>query len=111
MMNHDIRRIGVKFCGNCQPRRDMPALYQALCRARDLVFVSWSDPAYDMLLILQACDAACATIPDFAGPKVEVIASSLDFVEHEDDDALLAAVLAVLRREPEKLVAPGEKTG
>jgi hypothetical protein len=108
-MGRNSRRVGVKFCGNCQPRRDMSALYRALQRqAGDLAFVRWSDPA-DILLILQACDTACATIPPFAGPRVEVVASRLDFVEYEDDAALLAAVLAALRREAKKLEPPEKK--
>lgn len=94
-----MRHIGVKFCGNCQPRRDMVELYKRLkADTPDLEFVSWSAPDYAALLVLQACDAACATVPPFAGPTVEVIVSTLDFVEYEDDEAWLDAVRAALRQ-------------
>ncbi|MDR2727378.1 MAG: hypothetical protein LBC10_05240 [Deltaproteobacteria bacterium] len=92
-------RIGVKFCGNCQPRRDMVALYDLLkMQAPDLDFIGWAEPNYAALLVLQACDAVCATPPPFAGPKVEVVASTLDFTGYEDTDDLVQAALAALRR-------------
>ena len=92
-------RIGVKFCGNCQPRRDMSELYDRLkAQAPDLDFIGWGEPDYAALLILQACDAVCATLPPFAGPKVEVVGSTLDFTGYEDADELAGATLAALRR-------------
>ena len=94
-----MQRIGVKFCGNCQPRRDMVELYKRLkAETPDLTFVSWSEPEYAALLVLQACDAACAAMPPFTGPTVEVIVSTLDFVEYEDDEAWLNAVRTALYR-------------
>ena len=93
-----MQHIGVKFCGNCQPRRDMVELYGLLkAGAHDLEFVRWSDPDYAALLVLQACDAACAEMPPFAGPKVEVVVSTLNFQEYEQTDELVAAVLTSLR--------------
>lgn len=92
-----MNRIGVKFCGNCQPRRDMLELYGRLKEADDLEFVNWSEPDYAALLVLQACDAACAALPPFEGPKVEVVGPRLDFVEYEETDELTRAVLGALR--------------
>ena len=57
-----------------------------------------SEPEYAALLVLQACDAACAAMPPFTGPTVEVIVSTLDFVEYEDDEAWLNAVRTALYR-------------
>ena len=67
-------------------------------KAPDLDFISWYEPDYAALLVLQSCDAACATLPPFAGPKVEVVASTLDFIEYEDTDDLAQATLTALRQ-------------
>ena len=92
-------QIGVKFCGNCQPRRDMVELYKVIkAHAPDLDFVSWDEPDYAALLVLQSCDAVCATLPPFDGPKVEVVISTLDFTGYEDTDDLAQATLTALRR-------------
>ena len=91
--------IGVKFCGNCQPRRDMVELYGLLkTQASDLDFTHWEKQGYAALLVLQACDAVCATLPPFDGPKVEVVISTLDFTEYENTDDLVQATLTALRR-------------
>ena len=92
-----MHHIGVKFCGNCQPRRDMLELYACLKKTEGMEFVRWSEPDYAVLLVLQACDAACAELPPFEGPKVEVIGSRLNFVEYEETDELVRAVVAALR--------------
>ncbi len=92
-------RVGVKYCGHCQPHRNMVEL-MGLVRALapDIEFLRWSEPDYDVLLILQACDVACAEAPPVALPLVEVIVSSIDFEEYESDEELARATVAALRR-------------
>ena len=74
-------KVGVKFCGHCAPRMDMAELCKTLrARAPELVFGYYAkDPAVDVLLILNACPAECASRPDFQGP---VILVSPDTVDH-----------------------------
>ena len=93
-------KIGVKFCGNCNPLLDAPRLVSRL-KARlgsgtvsqadgtagsgtddwtgamtdgraGVEFVSYSEPEYDVLLLLNGCGASCAEVPEFTGPVVRV---------------------------------------
>ena len=92
-------RVGLKYCGHCQPRRDMVALMRLVeADAPEMAFERWSDPEYDVLLVLQACDVACAEVASTARPRVEVIVSTIDFVDYETDDDLAEAVRAALHK-------------
>lgn len=91
-------RVGVKFCGNCNPHCDMPALLAGLsARMPDVVFVGWNDGNFDVLLVLNGCPAACATRPAFAGPVILVSSDSVDFWP-VTPDGLPDAIQAALER-------------
>ncbi|MGL5514033.1 MAG: hypothetical protein ACRDBM_12460 [Sporomusa sp.] len=91
-------RIGVKFCGNCNPHYDMPGLVIALAaRAEGLTFVCADEGNYDVLFILNSCGLACATRPPFEGRVVAVTSESVDnwpVTEEELPTAVLVALLA-----------------
>lgn len=73
------RLVGVKFCGNCNPRLDTVGLLKELqSRAVRTVFVSWTVPGIDALLILSGCPADCASRPEFAGEVTVVAGNSLN---------------------------------
>lgn len=73
-------KIGVKFCGHCAPRRDMVEVYAILRdRAPHLTFCYFvSDPEVDLLLVLNACEAECASRPTFDGPVIVVSPTMVD---------------------------------
>ena len=89
-----VTRIGVKYCGNCNPCLDGPGLVKALAQATDTFeFVRWDDSgSYDVLLILNSCAVGCATHPLFEGPCIVATSESIErwpVQEHEYADALL----------------------
>lgn len=91
-------KIGVKFCGNCNPRYDTPALLKALMtRAEEMAFMGWEDGAFDVLLILSACSSDCATRPPFAGPVVVATGETVDRWP-VDAGELADEILIALRR-------------
>lgn len=59
----------MKFCGHCNPQMDMVEVYQLLRkRLPQLSFHYYAEePQADVLLILNACSAACATPPPHRG--------------------------------------------
>jgi hypothetical protein len=64
-------RVGVKFCGSCNPMINTGALLRDLkARSDSVEFVGWADEGYDVLLILSGCEKDCATRPPFTGPLV-----------------------------------------
>ena len=90
-------RVGVKFCGNCNPLIDTAAVLQELkAQADDVVFVPWDEGSYDVLLVLSSCSKDCATRPAFAGPVIEVADTSIDRWP-VTATRLPAAILTVLR--------------
>ena len=72
-------KVGLKFCGNCNPSIDIPALTGTLAeQAAWLSFVPWDGEGYAVLLVLNACDSGCAGRPDFSGPVITVAGESVD---------------------------------
>lgn len=90
----DHKRVAVKLCGHCSPRRDMMELAEELKgSAEDLTFTYYSRcPEADILLILNTCEAACAERPDFSGPVVTVTPETVDHWPVKSD-FLAAAIL------------------
>lgn len=91
-------RVGVKFCGNCNPYVDMPALAGDLAaQAEGVTFVCWEDADYDVLLVLSSCSCDCATRPPFAGPVIIATSEAVDRWPVAAEE-LPAAILAALKR-------------
>ena len=95
-------RIGVKFCGNCNPHLKTGNLLRELEQAeKEAEFVRWDDPgSYDVLLILNGCQVGCAAKPDFGGPSVVVTSESVQrwpVTGAELRDAVLHALKEAVR--------------
>lgn len=90
-------RIGVKFCGNCNPRLDTAKLAGLLAaEAGELHFVRWDDPAgWEVLLVLNSCQVGCATLPDFAGSCIFVTNESVQHWPVREEDMPAAIVDAI----------------
>lgn len=65
-------RVGLKYCGHCNPLVDTAAVLAEIKQALpEATFVSWEEEK-EALLVLCGCPVACASIPPFAGPVVVV---------------------------------------
>lgn len=86
-------RVGVKFCGNCNPRFDAPELIKSLANIEECKFVRWDDlSGYEVLLVFSSCQVGCATRPSFEGPCIVATSESVQrrpVQEHEIPAALM----------------------
>lgn len=95
-----MRKIAVKFCGHCNPQLDMVEVFEVLrSRLPEMEFCFFSqDTDADTLLILNACSAACASPPPFAGKTLSFFAPrsatprGMRTVETMADDIMAALV-------------------
>lgn len=72
-------KVGVKFCGNCNPHVDAAFLLEQIkIIANDIEFVHMGKH-FDVLLLLNSCPVGCATPPDFTGPSVIVTSNSVNY--------------------------------
>lgn len=61
-------KVGLKLCGSCNPFLNMSRLIGEIKRMPDLGFVSWQQPPYSLLVIINGCSKSCASRPSFEGP-------------------------------------------
>lgn len=86
-------KIGVKYCGHCNPYLDGPDLIKELQRLNlDLIFTTYDAGNIDLLLIISACQADCATRPDYEDERIIVGGHTIDFAPVSPDQ--LPAVLS-----------------
>lgn len=72
----------------------------------EIRFVQWdSGENFSRLLLLCACPVACVRESGFAGPTTVISCNSIDFMEYETTDALLAAAAALLEHGTLEIVA------
>ena len=94
-------KVGVKFCGNCNPQRDMPELLNLLSIVTEKIrFVRWQEPPFEILLILSGCPVDCATRPEFFGPCIVVTNESVDRCLVPADELPARILEAMLRHLP-----------
>lgn len=73
-------KIGVKFCGNCNPYIDTLQLLEKIKNYyKDIIFVKWDEEGYNLLIILNSCPVGCATHPDFTGYKLIINNDSINY--------------------------------
>ncbi|KJS19560.1 MAG: hypothetical protein VR72_18065 [Clostridiaceae bacterium BRH_c20a] len=84
-------KIGVKFCGNCNPDIDTKKLFLNLRNGlkESIEFVYWEQDAYEILLVLNGCNVACAEHPIFMGTSIIIAGETLDYVSIIEEDLLL----------------------
>lgn len=89
-------KVSVKFCGHCAPRMDMWELYEKLqktcAKLSDKVqFVYYmNDRDADLLLVLNACQAACASVDPFDGKMIWVSPGEIDHWPVPEDEMCTA---------------------
>lgn len=88
--------VGVKFCGNCNPRIDTEKLLQSLKKqATNIQFVFQDFTSAHILLVLSGCPVNCVTMPLFSGPVITVAGETLDgfyFSEEQLPNATLEKI-------------------
>lgn len=82
-----MKKIGLKYCGNCNPHIDSPAIINYLKKHSkgEWEFVSWTDPDYSLLLIMSGCPVDCATRPPFKGKVISVSGYLIDLAPVSPD--------------------------
>lgn len=65
-------RIGVKYCGGCNPRYDRVALVERIRRERqeDTFEGAIPEVCYDQLLVVCGCSAQCADLTGLEGREI-----------------------------------------
>lgn len=65
-------KVGIRYCGGCNPRFDRGAMVQRVCQKHP----RWeAEPAkegqiYDLLLVIGGCSSCCAAYEQFTAKKV-----------------------------------------
>jgi hypothetical protein len=106
-------RVGVKFCGNCNPLVDMGAILRQLsAQSGNVSFVSWSDENYVVLLVLSSCGRDCATRPVFDGPVIAVTDTTVDRrpVAVDELPAAIQTAICAQGGDPDQPIAPCERS-
>jgi hypothetical protein len=80
-------KIGVKYCGGCQPDYDRTELVAAIADrlGPDIKFVSANSSEASMILAVQGCKTACADLTSFEHLEVWTITSpeqADDFIKY-----------------------------
>lgn len=87
------KKVGVKYCGNCNPRIDSRAILRELEEALGgtFEFMSSGEKDLDGLIIFCGCPCACATPPVYDGPTIRVAGEIVD-TKVCDKDRLTAII-------------------
>lgn len=68
-------RVGLKYCGGCNPRYDRVALAEDI-KARLGRELEWASPGegdLDFVLAIEGCLTACADLSPFEGLEIRII--------------------------------------
>jgi hypothetical protein len=79
-------KVGLKYCGGCNPDYDRVALVERLERALEgrIEFVVPGGEPVSLILVVAGCPTACVDLSAFRGLEIRVIAGEQDapaFVE------------------------------
>ena len=82
-------KIGIKYCGGCNPYYDRVALVRQIGNRLDglIEIVSPANDDVDLVLAVEGCNTACAELSSFEGKKIRVITKS------EDADEFIQEIL------------------
>lgn len=74
-------KVGVKFCGGCNPRYDRRSVLNRLLEDCPALCWSYAKPeeAYDVLLVLCGCPSRCADVSAFHAETVLTVAEPADY--------------------------------
>lgn len=83
-------KVGIKYCGGCNPFYDRVALVKQIERRLKgkVTFVSAADDNVDLLLAVEGCNTACADLSLFNENKIRII------TQIEDADDFITEILS-----------------
>ena len=86
-------KIGVKYCGGCNPQYDRVEVVEALQKRLEgkAAFVSRDDDGIDLILAVEGCETACVDLSSFEGKRIFEITSA------EDADKFVALIYELTR--------------
>jgi hypothetical protein len=75
-----ILRIGIKYCGGCNPLYDRVAAVKNLEEKLQgkALFVAAGTEEVDLILAVQGCDRACADLSPFKGVPIQLVLTPED---------------------------------
>lgn len=95
-------RIGVKYCGHCNPEVEGPELVaQILALAPEFTVVNWEEDK-DILLVISGCAIDCVSQPAFQGPVINVAGRFVERWFIHPLEELPSAILAKIREKVEQ---------
>jgi len=73
-------RIGLKYCGGCNPHYDRVALVEKITRVLSgkVEFVAWDKEDLSTILVVAGCNTACLDWTPFEGRGIELITCEQD---------------------------------
>jgi hypothetical protein len=90
----DKLKIGLKYCGGCNPTYDRGLMAEKIRRELNDIadFVTIIDDDVDMVLSIQGCDVSCADLMPFKDFNVRIV-NSID-----DAEALIKEITRETRK-------------
>lgn len=96
-----LLRIGVKFCGNCNPKIPGGEIFREIKdKAQELLteaeFVSADSTDIGVMLVISGCPVDCATRPQGSYPEVVVAGESVNMTDCAADQISGCVLQALL---------------
>ena len=81
-------RVGIKYCGGCNPEYDRVAIVNHIMQSLQdkIEIVRPESEDVDLILSVNGCSTACADLKSFEGLKIHTITSM------EDSDKFIKAI-------------------
>ena len=78
-------KVGIRYCGGCNPRFDRGAMVQRVCRKHPEweAEVAREERSYDLLLVIGGCPSCCAAYEQFAAKKILKLWTDMEDIPKE----------------------------
>ncbi len=88
-------RIGVKYCGHCNPEVEGQELVaKILALEPEIIVVNWEEDK-NLLLVISGCAIDCVSRPTFQGPVINVAGRFVEQFMHSLQDLPNAVLLKI----------------
>ena len=73
-------KLGIKYCGGCNPYYDRVALVKRIERRLQgqVEFVSAANDDVDLVLAVEGCNTSCADLSSIGGKEIRIISKTED---------------------------------
>ena len=85
MSQKNRKKVGIRYCGGCNPRFDRGAMVKRICEKHPEweASVAGQGVDYDLLLVVGGCSSCCAAYEQFTAGRVLKIWTDLEDVPEE----------------------------